>query len=104
MLTGHHLIAGQNMCARLHQVGNAAPVAGTLQHIVGYEGNRFGVIEFHIALQPAARHQCRHRQHQLVFLPRRQHHINISTHEATAVHRAAGIARYLLTEAGSDEA
>ena len=51
----HHLIGGDHMRARLHQLGHGAAVARALDDEIGDERHRLGMIELHAAFEPPAR-------------------------------------------------
>ena len=96
----HHLRGGDDMRPRLHQVSHGAPVARPLHHKIGNQRNGFRVVEFHPALQPAARHIGRHGNQQFVFFARCQIHPGLQTKRSIFIARhAARSARAGLTAA-----
>lgn len=64
----HNLIAAQHLGARLHQVGDAAPVPGALDHEIGDQRHRFRMVQLDASLQTAAGDHGSHADQQLVFL------------------------------------
>ena len=70
----HHLIGGDDMRARLHQLGDRAAVARALDDEIGDQRDRLGMVELDAALEAAARDDRRHGDQQLVFFARRQIH------------------------------
>ena len=70
----HHLIGGDDMRARLHQLGDGASVARALDDEVGDQRHRLGVVELDAALEAPARHHRRHGDQQLVLFARGEIH------------------------------
>src|SRR3954464_11018722 len=46
----HHLVAGQNLRAALHQLCHGAAIARTLQDEIGDDRDRFGMVELDAAI------------------------------------------------------
>ena len=70
----HHLVSGQDLRARLHQLCHGATIAGALDNEIGNDGNRLGMVELDAALEPSPRHHGRHRNQKLVLFAGRQIH------------------------------
>src|SRR5882757_186776 len=70
----HHLVAGEDVGALLHQLGDAFAVARAFQDEVADQRHRFRMVELDAAIEAAARHDRGHRNQQFVFFPRRQIH------------------------------
>ena len=70
----HDLVAGDDVGAGFHEVGDGAAVARALDDEVGDQRDGFRVVEPDAALQPLARHDRGHRDQQLVLFPGRQVH------------------------------
>src|SRR5262245_49272614 len=51
----HHLRAGQDLGAGLHQVGDRAAIARPFNDEVGDEGDGLGMVQLDAALEPSAR-------------------------------------------------
>ncbi len=49
----HYVIAGQDFTSADHQLGHGAPVASTLEHVVGDERHRLGMVQPQPARLPA---------------------------------------------------
>ena len=68
----HHLGGVEDRGARLHQLGDRAPVAGALHDEIGNEGDGLRVVEFHPSCQPVASDLGGHGDEELVFLAGRE--------------------------------
>jgi len=64
----HQLVAGQDVGAGLHQVGDAAPVARALDDEVADQGDGLGMVQLDAAFQPPPRDLGRHGDQKLVLL------------------------------------
>src|SRR5579864_8710000 len=70
----HHLATAQHLAGFRHEVRNRLAITGRLQDKIGYERNALGIVELDTSLKPLPSYDCGKRDHQLVFLTRREVH------------------------------
>src|SRR3984885_9078220 len=80
----HHLRAGNDVAATLHQFGDAVAVTRTLENEIGNERHRFRMVELDAALKPPARDHRRHGDQEFVFFARSEVHLGALSLAITA--------------------
>src|SRR5215813_1245613 len=72
----HDLVAGQNLPARGHELGDGLFITRSLQDEIADERNAFGIVELDAPREPRPRHRRGECDHQLVPFTRGEMHIS----------------------------